>query len=45
MILMIISLMKTKIVQDNNTNNKLIKLLQINYVFLIFMELIMFAMI
>ena len=42
---MIISLMKTKIVQDNNTNNKLIKLLQINYVFLIFMELIMFAMI
>ena len=37
--------MKTKIVQDNNTNNKLIKLLQINYVFLIFMELIMFAMI
>ena len=44
MILMIISLMKTKIVQDNNTNNTLIKWLQINYVFLIFMELIMFAM-
>ena len=31
--------------QDDNTNNIFIKWLQINYVFLIFMELIMFAMI
>ena len=31
--------------QDDNTNNIFIKWLQINYVFLIFMQLIMFAMI